>query len=57
MRLVLATTNSNRNSEHEKKTLHLTLAASFLLQLNAIHAVEVENLRCEYLKDPLGSHR
>jgi len=35
------------------KTL-LTLAASLLMPLIAIHAVEVENLRCEYLKDPLG---
>jgi hypothetical protein len=52
-----AATNSNRNSELEKKTLLLSLAASFLLPLTAIHAVEVENLRCEYLKDPLGSHR
>jgi len=35
------------------KTL-LTLAASLLLPLAATHAVEVANLRCEYLKDPLG---
>ena len=35
------------------KTL-LTLAASLLMPLIASHAVEVENLRCEYLKDPLG---
>ena len=35
------------------KTL-LTLVASLLMPLIAIHAVEVENLRCEYLKDPLG---
>jgi hypothetical protein len=36
-----------------KKTL-ITLVASLLLPLAATHAVEVENLRCEYLKDPLG---
>ena len=35
------------------KTL-LTLAAAVLLPLLTAHAVEVENLRCEYLKDPLG---
>jgi alpha-L-rhamnosidase len=32
----------------------LTLAASLLLPLTAIHAVEVQNLRCEYLENPLG---
>mgnify|MGYP000748616773 CR=1 FL=1 len=37
-----------------KKTLLLTLAASVLLPLSAIHAVEVQNLRCEYLENPLG---
>ena len=37
----------------KSKTL-LTLAASLLLPLAATHAVEVANLRCEYLKDPLG---
>ena len=37
-----------------KKTLLLTLAASLLLPLSVIHAVEIQNLRCEYLKDPLG---
>jgi hypothetical protein len=36
-----------------KKTL-LTLAASLLMPLTVIHAVEVENLRCEYLENPLG---
>jgi alpha-L-rhamnosidase len=36
------------------KTAILFIAASLLLPLTAIHAVEVENLRCEYLKDPLG---
>jgi alpha-L-rhamnosidase len=35
------------------KTL-LILAAVLLMPLAATHAVEVENLRCEYLKDPLG---
>jgi alpha-L-rhamnosidase len=34
--------------------LLLTLAASLLMPLTAIHAVEVENLRCEYLENPLG---
>ena len=38
----------------KKTTLLLTLAASLLLPLRAIHAVEVENLRCEYLENPLG---
>ena len=37
-----------------KKTLLLTLAASLLLPLSVIHAVEIQKLRCEYLKDPLG---
>jgi alpha-L-rhamnosidase len=32
----------------------LTLAASLLLPLTAIHAVEAQNLRCEYLENPLG---
>jgi alpha-L-rhamnosidase len=32
----------------------LTLAAVLLMPLAATHAVEVANLRCEYLKDPLG---
>jgi alpha-L-rhamnosidase len=37
-----------------EKTLFLTLAASLLMPLAAIHAVEVQNLRCEYLENPLG---
>ena len=36
-----------------KKTA-LLLAASLLMPLAAIHAVELQNLSCEYLKDPLG---
>ena len=36
------------------KTLLLTLTASLLIPLTAIQAIEVQNLRCEYLKDPLG---
>ena len=37
-----------------KKTVLLSLAASWLLPFSAIHAVEVQKLRCEYLEDPLG---
>jgi hypothetical protein len=37
-----------------KKKILPTLAAVFFVPLSAIHAVEVQKLRCEYLKDPLG---
>ena len=36
----------------KKITLLLSLALA-----TTLHAAEVENLRCEYLKNPLGSHR
>ena len=36
------------------KLTFLTLAALLLAPLAALHAAEVANLRCEYLKDPLG---
>ena len=32
----------------------LTLAASLLMPLITTHAVEMQNLRVEFLKDPLG---
>jgi len=37
-----------------KKTLLTTLAASFLLPLASIHAVEVQSLRCEFRTNPLA---
>ena len=47
--------NTNPTNRHSMKTKTLlTLAAVLLMPLAATHAVEVENLRCEYLKDPLG---
>jgi len=36
------------------KTAILSLAALLLALQAALHAVEVSDLRCEYLKDPLG---
>jgi hypothetical protein len=36
------------------KNALLALAASLLLPLAATHGAKVGNLRCEYLKDPLG---
>ena len=36
------------------KTLFLTIAALLLAPILALHAAEVENLRCMYLNDPLG---
>ena len=38
----------------KKSAILFALVASFMMPLTAIHAVEVQNLRCEYLKDPLG---
>jgi len=36
------------------KLTTITLAALLLAPLSALHAVEVKNLRCEYLENPLG---
>ena len=36
------------------KFIFFILAAWLFAPLSALHAAEVANLRCEYLKDPLG---
>jgi hypothetical protein len=45
--------NPREGTNHDEDFI-LNLAAMLLMPLVSLHAAEVANLRCEYLKDPLG---